>query len=207
MGKHKGETCYILANGPSVLTQNLSILKGNNIISMNASPLLEDKYGFKSKYYVVSDTRFFDVESKRELARAKELDRFTTCIYRYELKDYNVKGENNYFVKSIGRDGFSGDLNNGFYFGCTTTMLALQLAFYLGFSEINLLGVDLIYPKESPRFYDEENVSPIDSNNCIQIYNIRESFKFLNENSVYLYNCSENSLLRPYIPFRKLGTN
>ncbi len=195
------EKCFIIANGPSVKKEDLNKLSGQDIISINASPLLEEEYNFKSNYHVVSDLRFFEVEFKREIAKKKEIDPQTVCVYRSEFKNLDVTGKNNYFVDAIGRDGFSTDLSHGYYFGCSTTVLAIQLAYYLGFSEIYLLGVDLIYPKDSPRFYEEKSPSPIDNNNSIQINSIRCSYNILKDKGVELFICSEVSLLRPYIPF------
>lgn len=200
--KNKNKNCYILANGPSVNDFDLSLLTGNVIISMNASPILEKKFKIKSDYYVVSDVRFFNFEFKREIAEEKIEDKNVVCVFRKELKYLlNHKGKNNYYIESIGRDGFSFDLRHGYYFGCSTTFLAIQLAVYIGCTNIFLLGVDLDYDGETARFYDEVIPSPIDDNNCIQIKNIRDAFLKLKDKDINLYSCSKNSSLNAYIPY------
>ncbi len=46
------------------------------------------------------------------------------------------------FLKSIGRPSFSKDLTNGLWEGYTVTYVAMQLAYFMGFSEVILIGVD-----------------------------------------------------------------
>lgn len=202
--RHQGATGVILANGPSALNY-----KCNNQrlihIGVNASPLLEEKCNVVLDYYVLSDRRFLQNPEKRKIALSM-LDRKTTCVLREELSyDLETFEDNVYFVKAIGRDGFSKNLAKGFYFGCTTTMLALQLAYYLGLRKIYLVGVDLLYRPEQPRFYHETNVEPHDPFTSVQIWNFSNAYLTLKELGVELYLCSYESLVRPYIPYKEIS--
>lgn len=197
-----GKRCFILANGPSVLKEDLSLLKDELVIGMNASTILDKEHGFFSKYYVVSDMRFLSHEDKRKYGTT-ELNKETIRIFREELKEIDDKSldKQTCYVKALGKNGFSNNLNVGFYFGSTTTMLAIQLAFYLGCTEIYLLGVDLKYSKDNPRFYEEKNPQLEDSFTSVQIRNIADAVLYCKERGVKLYSCSENSFLRPYVPY------
>ncbi|GAA4650099.1 hypothetical protein GCM10023116_23820 [Kistimonas scapharcae] len=199
--KEFGRTIYIVANGPSVLNQDLSFINGGVVIGMNGSPLLEKSLGFVSDYYVVSDARFFSEKKKFECA-TKGLSDKTIRVFRKELEENDSPEYKNrtVYTKSLGRDGFSFDLNRGFYFGCTTTMLALQLAHYLGGKRIVLFGCDLTYPLSQPRAYREEKPSPIDNFTGVQIKNIRNAYLKLEERGVEFFNASPVSMLRPYLP-------
>ena len=111
-----------------------------------------------------------------------------------------------YYVKSLGRDGISLNLSKGFYFGSTTVMLAIQLAFYMGCKNIYLLGVDFNYiileeKGEDIRFYKEDKAQEFDSLLSVQLKNIADSYNVLQKYGVNLYLCSKQSLLRPYIPY------
>jgi len=200
--RFKGEDIYILANGPSIKDEDLSVLKSRVSIGINASPLLEKKFGFESQYYTVSDTRFITHPEKYKMA-TDMLGAKAVRVFREELKPFDSKEFKNrtFYVESLGKDGFSSDLSKGFYFGASTTMLAVQLAAYLGASKIYLLGVDLKYDGESPRFYSEEDVQEYDHFTSTQIKNIRNSYLKLKKNGVKLFNCSKSSLLRSYIPY------
>jgi len=199
--KEKGKDIYILANAPSVKNHNLSLLKDKITIGMNANPLLEQEFGFISPYYIVSDLRFINHPEKKKMA-TEMLNPTTKRIFRYELKDYdeNVKNET-FYVKAIGKNGFSFDLKRGYFFGFTTTMLALQLAAYLGAKNIYLLGMDLKYSKKAARFYKEKNVQEFDPFTSFQIWNVRNAYLELEKIGIRLYNCSKNSLLYPYLPY------
>lgn len=203
--KEKDRDIYILANAPNIKEEDLSLLKNSITIGMNANPLLEEEYGFVSQYYVVSDMRFIQHPQKRILA-TKKLNSSTIRILRKELEKVDDKSILNktYYVDAIGKNGFSFNLEKGFYFGSTTTMLAIQLATYLGAKNIYILGVDLRYSKDQPRFYKEKEVQEFDSFTGVQITNIRNAFLELQEKNINLINCSKNSLIYPYLPYKKL---
>lgn len=200
-----GRDIVILGNGPSLREMNFDKLSDPVFIGLNGSALIADEKNIKEKYYVLSDLRF--VKDKAKLSILKNnLNSDTKIVIRKELFNY-VKGElenDLYPIRSLGRDGFSLDIKKGFYFGCTTVMLALQLANYLGGKRIFLCGVDLNYDPLMPRFYKEDKVHGIDNFSCVQIHNIRESFKLLKQIGVELFNCSSNSLLKPYLPYYEM---
>lgn len=195
---------FILANGPSVAHEDLSKLKGELVIGMNASTILERKFGFNQDYYVCSDERFLNHPEKRKWATT-ELSKNTKRILRSELRrsDDPTFEDRTWYVPAISRDGFSERLDAGFFYGCTTTMLAIQLAYHIGVSEVYLLGVDLRYSEDSPRFYAEKNAQLEDANTSIQIFNITNSADYFRQKGGGLFNCSERSMLRPYIATKR----
>lgn len=198
-----GKNIYIVANGHSANNINIfKKLKDNVIIGMNATPILSEKFGLNIDYYTVSDERFLRDKEKFKIA-TDLIPKKTTRVFRSELIRCDAPEyiDSTYYIRSLGRDGFSFNLANGFYFGCTTTMFSIQLASYLGASNIFLIGVDLHYPRNQPRFYAESTPAPIDNFTCVQIKNIRDAYLKLKEKNIGLYNCSKNSLLKPYIPF------
>ncbi|BFT62220.1 6-hydroxymethylpterin diphosphokinase MptE-like protein [Pseudomonas moorei] len=206
--KEYGRRAFILANGPSIKEENLSLLKGELVIGMNASTLLEEEHNFSSDYYVVSDTRFITHPEKKRFA-TNLLSPNTVRVLREELKEYDEPSlqDRTYYLKALKRDGFSENLAAGFFFGCTTTMLAIQLAYYLGAAEVYLLGCDLRYTAESPRFYKENSPQLEDSFTSVQIWNISNASELFLSKGKKLLNCSERSFLRPHIeykPFREL---
>lgn len=205
--REKGKRAFILANGPSILKEDLFLLKDELTIGMNASTILESQYDFHTKYYVLSDTRFLTHPEKSQLATT-QLNSKTVRVLREELREFDNHNLPNktYYVPALKRDGFSRNLQSGYFFGCTTTMLAIQLAYYLGATEIYLLGCDLKYAAESPRFYKENNPQLEDSFTSIQIWNISNANIKINEEGKRIVNCSEHSFLRPYLDFEPFET-
>lgn len=201
-GRLAGATVFVLGNGPSVREHDLARLQGLHVIGMNASPLLDREYGFRSDYYVVSDTRFLSHPEKRIYATAAYLAPETIRIFREELRGMDARdlAGSTYYVHAIGKNGFSEDLARGYYFGCTTSMLALQLAAYLGCRRIVLIGNDFRYPKDQPRFYRERNPQDHDPFLSVQLWNIRNAYRWLRARGIELCICTRSSNLVPYIP-------
>ena len=204
-GRHHGETAFILGNGPSICREDLSRLRGRLSIGMNASTQLETAHGFVQTYYTVSDRRFLTHPDKRRWATS-DLDPGTVRVLRADLRPDDEPGPNRtLYTPHIRRDGWSRDLGIGFHYGCTTTMLAVQLAAHLGCRRICLLGVDLRYAPESPRFYAEVDPQVEDAFTSVQIWNLSNAGRVLRAEGRELINCSEASLLRPYLPFMRFS--
>lgn len=195
-----GRRAFILGNGPSIKNENLRLLRDELVIGMNASTLLEKEHGFYQSYYVCSDTRFISHPEKRMWATS-ELDPRTKRILRSELRDLDDPSleSRTWYIPAISRDGFSENIAAGYFYGCTTTMMAIQVAYYLGVRDVYLLGVDLRYSEEHPRFYREENPQLEDANTSVQLYNIVKSNDFFSGRGGKFVNCSSNSFLAPYL--------
>ncbi|AOX10491.1 MULTISPECIES: 6-hydroxymethylpterin diphosphokinase MptE-like protein [Pseudomonas] len=205
--REKGKRAFILANGPSILSEDLSLLKGEVTIGMNASTMLEEQHGFTTDYYVLSDKRFLTHPEKSHFGTT-DLDPKTIRILREELREVDDRALPNksYYVPALQRDGFSRDIRAGYFFGCTTTMLAIQFAYYLGIKDIYLLGCDLKYSAESPRFYKESNPQLEDSFTSIQIWNIANANTIMNKEGKRIVNCSKASFLRPYLDYEEFSS-
>ncbi|MBN1141015.1 MAG: DUF115 domain-containing protein [Deltaproteobacteria bacterium] len=200
--KEEGRRIFILANGPSILNNDLTLLKNEIVIGMNASTMLEKRYQISSQYYVVSDARFITNQSKRKWATT-ELSPYTIRVLRQDLIEFDDPSLKNrtYYTPAISRDGFSKNLSAGFFFGCTTTMLAIQLAWHLGSRKVYLLGCDLRYPEESPRFYNETQPQLEDAFTSVQLINIVNASREFERAGGELVNCSQRSFLRPYLTY------
>lgn len=200
--REQGRQAFILGNGPSIIKEDLSQLTGRVTIGMNASTMLERQYGFTQTYYCLSDSRFLQNPEKRGWATSN-LSEKTQRVVRKDIRGYDdpTLAMRTCYTPHIKRDGFSPDLDVGFYYGCTTTMLAVQLAFHLGCTDVFLLGVDLRYAPESPRFYAEHNPQLEDSFTSVQIWNLANAERLMAAQGRRLLNCSERSLLRPYLPY------
>lgn len=199
---HQGADIFVLGNGPSVTSHDLNRLSGRLVIGMNGSTLLESQCNFHSQYYVLSDARFLNNPEKRSLATS-QLHPSTVRVLRAELAKDDEAGlpHETHLVKALGKNGFSHDLARGYFFGCTTTMLAIHLAAFLGARRIILLGVDFRYGKEQRRFYSESAPDPVDPFLSIQLWNIHNAVRELSEVGVDVVMCTRHSNLAPYVPW------
>ncbi|MCY0966837.1 hypothetical protein [Parathalassolituus penaei] len=200
----KGKKGVIIANGPSALQAGLNDLGDAVVIGMNASWLLRDQYSrLKFDYYCFSDVRFLQSEKKR-MCFDSVVNSGVRTFLRAEFKDLSVvdPGANVDFIKSLGKTGFSKDIREGFFFGNSTTVMALQVAYYLGLDEVCLVGVDMQYSQNQARFYSESEVQLEDSTLSSQMHNIILAKKVFEEAGRKIYISSARSLLRPYFEFK-----
>ncbi|KND23213.1 hypothetical protein AFK20_02490 [Enhydrobacter aerosaccus] len=102
--------------------------------------------------------------------------------------------------------GVSWDIRYGFVEGGTVALVALQLAYSLGFQVIHLYGIDLINSQQ-PRFYEnQDNAAPTKLDKAIT-HRIVPSFDWVAHNyqqkGVQIYNHSPISKdLFTFIPYR-----
>jgi hypothetical protein len=133
-----GERCFIIGNGPSLKRMDLSLLKDEHTFGLNRIYLLFPELGFTTSYLVsVND---LVIEQCAQEFKALALPRFMTWRGRRWLAD---DGEILFIDSDFTMpETFSEDATGRIYEGCTVTYVALQLAFYMGFSQAILIGVD-----------------------------------------------------------------
>jgi hypothetical protein len=135
---HTASSDAFLGNGPSLAATDLGRLHGEVTIGMNRVYLLFKRLGFHTTYYVsINDlvieqcaddiaalpgTRFIAWHANRHFQRFPE-----DLIFLYT---------------TYTGSGFARDLTRRIWEGATVTNVALQLAFYMGFKQVVLVGVD-----------------------------------------------------------------
>lgn len=135
-GIHAGKRCVIIGNGPSLKNTNMSLLKDEITFGLNRIYLMFDEIGFETTYHVVVNR--FVVEQCADEFRKIKAPLFTAARNRPLLDG----AESTAFLNNIIAPWFSRDPSHGVCEGYTVTYVAMQLAFYMGFSEVVLVGVD-----------------------------------------------------------------
>ena len=146
---HYGERCFILGNGPSLLKHDLSLLKNEITFGVNAIFLGFEDMNFKPTYYVIED-RFPAEDNRNEINSISDIIKIFPEDLRYCLKkDQNTININfsRYYAKwgDSNFPKFSKNIQKVAYWGGTVTYLNFQLAFYMGFSDVFLIGMDMNY--------------------------------------------------------------
>jgi hypothetical protein len=149
--KYKGKRCFIVGNGPSLNKIDLSKLKDEYSFAVNGIFYKTKEMGYKPSFYVVEDRhvmkdnideinkyncdfKFFPSAYKKQVTNFKN-----TIFFNMDVGFYVE--ESKHFEKSR----FSKDCSKVIYCGQSVTFINLQLAYYLGFSEIYLIGMDFSY--------------------------------------------------------------
>ena len=142
--RHHGQRCVIIGNGPSLNKMDLSFLKDEITFGMNRIYLLFDKWDFRPTYYVSVNPLVIEqsAEQIRKITSPKFLG----------LKGlpYIQNHQDTIFLQSIRTPSFSKDPREGLWEGHTVTYVAMQLAYFMGFSDVILIGVDHHFKIQGP---------------------------------------------------------
>jgi hypothetical protein len=143
---HKGQRCFIIGNGPSLRRTDLSLLKNEVTFGLNRIYLLFPELGFQTTYLVSVNDLVLE-QCAAELL-ALDLPKFITWRARRWLS----KDPRTIFIDTdyTGPETFTGDVSGRVFEGFTVTYVALQIAFYMGFQEVILVGVDHNFVTQGP---------------------------------------------------------
>ncbi len=140
-GRYRGCRCFIIGNGPSLKKTDLTILDKEYTFGLNRIYLLSEETGFRPSF-LVSVNRVLLEQFGKEIA-ALPMPKFMSWQARkwVDLQDGDL------FVRDSGFHplkplGFSKWPWLKVWEGATVTYVAMQLAYYLGFDEVILIGVD-----------------------------------------------------------------
>jgi len=135
--KHRGERCFILGNGPSLKDTDVSKLKGEITFGMNrVYPAFKD-WGFDTSYFVsIND---LVIEQCAEDMMNLGMPRFLSWRSRKVIT--SMEGIAFLHTTYTG-PRFAKDVRRRVWEGATVTYVALQLAFFMGFKQTILIGVD-----------------------------------------------------------------
>jgi len=177
---HKGERCFILGSGPSIINEDLIPLKNEIVFALNNFYVHPDfskiMSGNKVNYYMTAPIHPPQTEEEwkdwlRDMER--NIPDNTKMIFGLNRNDTNIKyicDQDNLFQKSEIYWYLSGKIFNDYYnysphdinitrmiwTADTVSIFALIFAIYMGFNDIYMLGMDHNYicnKKSKKRFY------------------------------------------------------
>lgn len=143
---YKGKCCFIIGNGPSLNCNDLDKLKSEICFGTNAIYELFDKTEWRPSFYCVWDQRFL----LQYIDKISELVNLNKIIGIHEISKNPIINDAAYlriesedFYPSL--PSFSSDITKCVYEGNSVLYMCMQIAAYMGFSTIYLLGVDHNY--------------------------------------------------------------
>jgi len=135
---HKGERCFIIGNGPSLKQTDLTKLKGEYTFGMNRIYLLFPKLGFTTTYFAsIND---LVIEQCADEIAALSIPKFLAWHSNRHFQRF--PDDMVFLYTTYTGPKFSYDMTGRVWEGATVTNVALQLAFYMGFEKVILIGVD-----------------------------------------------------------------
>ncbi|MCF8709469.1 6-hydroxymethylpterin diphosphokinase MptE-like protein [Rhizorhapis sp. SPR117] len=144
--KFSGQRIFIMGNGPSLNNTPLELLKNEYVFGLNRVSLLFDRISWRPTFFTAFDVRVvpdnkeefanLDVPYKFFSARYKQMMGLKDAHYWYHTKGF-YEGFETCFEPMVAYSGFGG--------GGTIAIIAIELAYFMGFREIYLIGTDVSY--------------------------------------------------------------
>ena len=148
---HKGETCFVIGNGPSLTAEDLQQLHEKHILCFGTNRIFKifDQTDWRPTFFASEDIIILK-DIQREIESIPAEKRFIPINLKW-FEDIDIKNAD-YFYMDYNSElsesfGMSLDAAHGIRFHATVTTTCLQFAIYMGFSKIYLLGVDHNFAK------------------------------------------------------------
>ena len=143
---HRGQRCFIIGNGPSLKNTDMSRLKGEFTFGMNRIYLMFPELGFTTTYYACINSMV--IEQCAQDIRALPIPRFLSWRSHNLVTGQNIPDDRRDLIflhTTYSGPGFTKDARRRLWEGATVTYVTLQLAYYMGFEKVTLIGVDHNY--------------------------------------------------------------
>lgn len=169
------------------------------LIGLNAAPALANPHGVKLDYHVLFDWRFMAV--KGHLV-APHLNPDAICVWGDHVQSGDEEIRNRvHRVPFLGYDGFSYNLPMGAFSGHTVALPGLQLCYHLRPRRVFLLGIDLNYGVNNPRFYQERRGDDVELHvKNSQIHWVIEGARALRSIGIEAFVVGDESNVRGHLP-------
>ena len=195
--------CFIVATGPSLTNNDLDVLSNNSefCISMNTI-LLNKNNSWRPDVYISTDITV--INSIEHLiqeydCKAKFINASANDFWKLQNEDdvnYKIHVVCDHYTIN---HKFSSNICQKIYGGWTVTYAAIQLAAYMGFKEIYLLGVDCNYIKYSNNHFIEGIKSTYtDSINDKMTLTYISAKKYADEHGIKIYNATRGGKLEVF---------
>lgn len=198
-GIHSGKRCFIVATGPSLRMEDLDTLLEHQEICISVNSIWKafSKTLWRPMYYVAMDYR--------ALADIKE-DSVIPYLFlgdtdkNYWMKPHKENYMKHHFVYEYNEKRypkFSEDFARKSYMGSTVTYNALQLAVYMGFQEIYLLGVDFSYAGQEGKyahFYREKKLIATGFEKQVRLAYL-STREYADQHGIKIYNATRGGKL------------
>lgn len=208
---HKGERCFIVATGPSLKISDLDALSKANEFSfgMNSCVLALEQTGWTPNILGIQDEFVYSKmedkiieESKKRLKDKIIISNTISSLYPSSKKFHQFYLhylDHKYDRLRTGIIKFSDECNNVVYDGYSILFSLMQLAVYMGFKEIYLLGCDCNYNGNSQHFIEHGQFDPYALGAGERLIYVHSKFKeFAEAHDVKVVNCTRGGMLEVY---------
>jgi len=202
---HKGERCFIVATGPSLKIEDLEKLKNEVTFSMNSICLAFDETDWRPTYYGIQDQAVYK-KFKKEIEKLNAKCTFIADVIweqnnipeNYYIYPLNLLNHEIHHEKYNAK--FSDNAFSAVYDGYSITYSLIQMAVYMGFNDIYLIGADCNYSNDMKHHFKEYgHVDPgfsLARDKMISAY--KEAKKYADKRNIKIYNSTRGGFLEVF---------
>lgn len=148
---HQGERCVVVGNGPSLSAKDLEILHNNHVITFGTNRIFHifSETAWRPTYYMSEDMTILQ-NIQKEIPKIPSRARFIPINLKWD-EGANVANVSYFYLDYHSAltetNGLSLDAAKAIRCRGTVTTSCIQMAMYMGFTEIYLIGVDHNYSR------------------------------------------------------------
>ncbi|MBE9603725.1 hypothetical protein IAI18_02545 [Acetobacteraceae bacterium H6797] len=214
-GVYPGGTCFIIGTAPSLREFDLSRLNGRHCFSVNRGHDLRERGLERLTGYVIADQLAFD--DYGALIDISRIDHLFIRSTVSRIPDAMLEKAVIYeAIRSprLFRGYLQERAERGLYTGHTVVLDAIQLAAFMGFTRLAVIGVDLDFQPKDLHFYSSSQREVNHSLAHSQRYagkmakGMAVAHRLLAQRGVELVNAgrSDRLTMLPYVPFESLAS-
>lgn len=207
---HNGKRCFIIATGPSLTISDLQLLKKEYTFGMNSIVKKYDETDFRPTYYGIQDHivyKAIEEDILKWYSNSENVFIADRIKWHFKIgKKWNIFPlnmsyhaykrwfKNEYFVK------FSDDIFRRVYSGFSITYSLIEIAIYMGFKEIYLIGADCNFNVNRQLHFVEYGVVDlsIDTARERNIAGYIVAKKYAEKNKVKIFNATRGGALEVF---------
>lgn len=142
---HHGARCVLVCNGPSLNQMDLGFLRREIVFGLNKIHLGLERFGFYPRYLVAVN----DKVVRQSLAAFQQM---TAIKFISDRSAHLLPQDAWTYPLATSRPlmRFYTDITLGLHEGYTVTHAALQIAYYMGFHEVVIIGMDHRFAPSGP---------------------------------------------------------
>lgn len=207
--RHIGKRCFIIATGPSLTISDMELLKDEITFGMNSIPKIFSQTSWRPTYYGIQDRQVYEKMEESILKNyidsdnvfvADQLARYYDLPANFIQFPYN----GNYHIYESKYEEYSAKFSDNayevVYDGYSITYSLIEIAVYMGFNEIYLLGCDCNYPAGGKNHFVESGF--VDKNAVSNPIRMRVGYKkakeYADSHGIRIVNCTRGGMLEVF---------
>lgn len=207
---HENKKCFIIGTGPSLTLKDINNLKGQYCIGANTLYKLYSQTDWRATYYCIIDPATYSNIS----LEVKKYHRTSLFIAGNRIKDkdpdinkFSLECSSFYkipYSKYFKSCSFGNDLSKEIYDGASVIYAAIQIAVYMGFREIYLLGVDCNYDNgvslhsASLEYSKDYHYNWTKQTGLTMIEGFKTAKKYADEHGIHIFNATRGGMLEVF---------